>query len=177
MLEKQILDKFLDNVNGEMQPVSAFLPTIGRWRFTITRADGTIEEHVNNNIVTKDGLNAIANRAVNATIGTNSAFQYIIIGTATAQGSLGSVQGGIGEVSRKIGSTIASSSEVSILVATWAGAADGLTGIALGTAGITNHASSGQGVFGSHVNSVAATLNASDFLRVQMEIQIGSHAL
>lgn len=175
MNEKKILDKFLNLVEGGMQP--AFLPVLGHWRFIITRADGTIEEHANNNIVTKDGLNSMANRVVNATIGVNSAFQYIIVGTATAQGSLGSVQGGIGEVSRKIASTIANSNEVSILVATWAGAADGLSGIPLGTAGITNHVDSGQGVFGSHVNSVDATLNDSDFLRVQMEVQIGSHAL
>lgn len=149
----------------------------GRWRFTITRANGTIEEYERKNIVTKDGLNAIAELMLGDATGTNSGFKYIAIGTATAAGSLGSVQGGLGEVSRKIASTIASSAEVAILVATWAGNADGLTGIVLGSAGIVNHVSSGLGVFGNHVNSVSATLAASDFLKVQMEIQIGSHAL
>ncbi len=174
MKEQKILEQFLNAVDGGMQE---HLPVHGRWRFTIIRADGTIEERVKDNIVTKDGLNAIAELMLGDATGTNSAMKYIIIGTATAAGSLGSVQAGIGEVDRKIGSTIASSNEVAILVATWAGAADGLTSIPLGTAGMGNHVGSGQGVFGSHVNSVDATLNDSDFLRVQMEVQIGSHAL
>lgn len=167
--EQKVLDEFLQKGND--------INVQGKWRITITRADGTVEEKVLKNIVTKDGLNAIAELMLGDATGTNSGFRYIIIGTATAAGSLGSVQSGIGEVSRKLGSTIASSGEVAIIVATWAGNADSLTGIALGAAGITNHANSGSGVFGNHVNSVDATLQASDFLRVQMEIQIGSHAL
>jgi hypothetical protein len=149
----------------------------GRIRRTITRFDGTEEETLVPNIVTKDGLNGIAELMLGDATGTNSGFRYLIIGTATAAGSLGSVQGGVGEVDRKIGATIASSNEVAILVATWAGNADSITGVALGTAAITNHANSGSGVFGSHVNSVDATLQASDFLKVQYEIQIGSHNL
>lgn len=164
--ERKTLDDFRNSIT----------PT-GRWTFTVTRADGTEETHTNKNIVTKDGLNAIADLMLGDATGTNSAFRYIAIGTVTAAGSLGSVQGGLGEVSRKIGATIASSNEVAIIVATWAGNADGLTGVALGTAGIINHASSGSGVFGSHVNSVDATLQDSDFLKVQMEVQIGSHNL
>lgn len=151
-----------------------FVGVKGKWHFNITRADGSVESSTVDNIVTKDGLNAIAARMV---LSTTSAFAYIAIGTATAAGSLGSVQGGLGEVSRKLASTIASSNEVAILVATWAGNTDSLTGVALASAGIINHASSGSGTFGNHVNSVAATLAASDFLKVQMEIQIGSHAL
>lgn len=172
--EQELLKKFQDIVGGNM---GSSVPVMGRWRRTITRFDGSVEETVLENIVTKDGLNAIAELMIGDATGTNSAFKYIIIGTATAQGSLGSVQGGIGEVSRKIAATLASSNEVAVLVATWAGDTDSLTGIALGTAGITNHANSGSGVFGNHVNSVDATLNASDFLKIQCEIQIGSHAL
>lgn len=157
--------------------VNDFLTLRGKWKFEITRADGSVEKHESNNIVTKDGLNAMAELVLGDATGANSAFKYIIIGTATAAGSLGSVQAGIGEVSRKIGATIASSNEVAILVATWAGAADALTGVALGTAGITNHVNSGLGIFGNHVNSVDATLNDSDFLKVQMEVQVGSHNL
>lgn len=177
-MSQDIINKFkaaINAFNGN-QPKDS-IPVHGKWKFTITRADGSIEENVQENIVTKDGLNAIAELMTGDATGTNSGFQYIVVGTATAAGSLGSVQGGIGEVSRKIGSTIASSNEVAIIVSTWAGNTDGLTGIALGSAGIINHASSGSGVFGNHVNSVAATLAASDFLKVQMEIQIGSHNL
>lgn len=172
--EKNLLDGFQEVVGDRLNnPVQVR----GRWRFTITRADGSIEECVQENIVTKDGLDVIAANAIAPGTGANSAFRYIAIGTVTAAGSLGSVQGGLGEVSRKIGATIASSNEVAIIVATWAGDADGLTGIALASAGVINHASSGSGTFGNHVNSVSATLNASDFLKVQMEIQIGSHNL
>lgn len=172
--DKDLLNNFKRSINGGL---GDNLVIKGKWKFTITRADGSIEEHEEENIVTKDGLNAIANLMIGDATGANSGFKYIAIGTTTAAGSLGSVQGGLGEVARKIGATITSSNEVAILVATWAGDADSLTGVALASAGIINHASSGSGVFGNHVNSVDATLAASDFLKVQMEIQIGSHAL
>ena len=171
--EKDVLDNFKQSIGNMGDGISIK----GKWKFTITRADGSIEENEQENIVTKDGLNAIAELMIGDATGANSAFKYIAIGTVTAAGSLGSVQAGLGEVDRKIGATVASSNEVAILVATWAGQVDGLTGVALATAVIVNHADSGIGVFGNHVNSVNATLNDSDFLKVQMEIQIGSHAL
>lgn len=172
--EKDLLDKFNAAIGGGM---SCGANVRGKWRFTIIRADGSIEKSEHENVVTKDGLNAIAELMLGDATSVNSGFKYIAIGTETAAGSLGSVQSGIGEVGRKLCPTITSSNEVAILVATWAGAADGLTGIALGSAGIVNHASSGSGIFGNHVNSVNATLSASDHLNVQMEIQVGSHAL
>jgi len=168
--EKDLLAKF-------KSAMADSVPVRGNWKFTITRADGSIEVNTSSNIVTKDGLNAIAELMLGDATGANSAFRYIAVGTVTNAGSLGSVQSGLGEVGRKIGATIASSNEVAILVATWAGDTDGLTGVALSSAGIVNHADSGSGVLGNHVNSLAATLNASDFLNVQMEIQIGSHNL
>jgi len=157
--------------------VKDFVGLRGTWKFTITRADGSIEEHVQENIVTKDGLNAIAELMLGDASGANSAFQYIAVGTVTEEGSLGSVQAGLGEVDRKIGSIIASSNEVAILVATWAGDLDGISGVPLASAGIINHVNSGFGILGNQVNSVNATLNDSDFLKVQMEVQIGSHGL
>jgi hypothetical protein len=169
--ETEIVKSFKEAIGSAMVPH-------GKWRFTVTRFDGAVEQTPwIDNIVTKDGLNVIAANMIGPGTGANSAFRYIAIGTATAAGSLGSVQSGLGEVSRKIGATIASSNEVAILVATWAGNADSLTGITLGTAGMVNHASSGSGTFGSHVNSVSATLQDSDFLQVEMQVQIGSHAL
>jgi len=169
--DRELLEGFQDAQKNGVE-------VMGIYDIEITRANGNIEHKRVHNIVTKDGLNAIAELMLGDASGTNSAFKYIVIGTVTAQGSLGSVQGGIGEVTtRKLGATIASSNEVAILVATWAGDTDGLTGVALGSAGIGNHANSGSGILGSHVNSVDATLQASDFLKVQVEIQIGSHAL
>ncbi len=169
---KSIVDNFKSNIGaGDSIGVK------GRWIWEITRADGITEVITADNIVTKDGLNTIAALMLGDATGVNSAFKYLAIGTSTSAGSLGSVQSGLGEVGRKIGSIITSSNEVAIISATWAGNTDGLTGVALGSAGVVNHAGSGSGIFGNHVNSVSATLNASDFLKVQMEIQIGSHAL
>lgn len=172
--EQSILDAFY---SATKRAERDGLVPYGQIRRTITRFNGEIEEVVLPNIVTKDGLNTMAANVIGPGTGADSAFRYLVIGSATAAGSLGSVQGGIGEVGRKIGATIASSKEVAILVATWAGNADSLTGVALGSAGIINHANSGSGTFGSHVNSVDATLQDSDFLKIQYEIQIGSHNL
>ena len=170
--ERALLEEFL-----RVRAQEPGIQVRGKWRFTITRADGSMEEQECANIVTKDGLNAIAELLLGDATGANSAFKYLVVGTQTAAASLGSVQGGIGEVDRKIGSTIASSNEVAVIVATWAGAADSITGVVLRSAGVANHVSSGLGILGNAVNSVDATLQDSDFLRVQMEIQIGSHAL
>ena len=146
-----------------------------KWKRTITRADGSVEDTIiPKNIVTKDGLNALAARAIGV---TTSAIAYLAIGTVTTAYSLGNTVLQFGEISRKTPSILASSSEVVIVTMTWAGNADGLTGIALGSAACVNHASSGQGIAYNLTNSVNATLAASDFLLLQAEIQIGSHNL
>ena len=106
-----------------------------------------------------------------------SAIAYLAIGTVTTAYSLGNTVLQFGEISRKTPSILASSGEVVVVAMTWAGNADGLTGIALGSAACVNHASSGQGIAYNLTNSVSATLAASDFLLLQAEIQIGSHAL
>lgn len=144
----------------------------GRWMFEIMRADGSVERKVLNNIVVAVGLDAIASRIG---LDTTSRFGFLAIGTVTAQPSLGSSN--FGEVSRKAGSTITSSKEVFIMVATWGGAADSLTGVALASGAVVNHVNSGQGTIMNIVNSVSTTLQDSDLLKVQMEIQIGSHNL
>lgn len=150
------------------------IPIKGRMIRTITRADGSIDETVMDNIVVAEGLTHLA--LLGCTNG-NSAFVYLSIGTQTAAHSLGSTQAGIGEVSRKIGATVAGSNEVMIIVGTWAGAADSISSLDLRTGAVFNHASSGSGVMLNAVNSVATILADSDFLRLQAEIQIGSHNL
>lgn len=166
--EARILAQFQDALQDNA-------PLNVKWRKRITRADGTIDETIiPKNIVTKDGLNALAARAIGV---TTSAIAYLAIGTVTAAHSLGSVVTGFGEISRKTPSILASSGEVVIVAMTWAGNADGLTGVALGSASCVNHASSGLGIAYNLTNSVNATLAASDFLLLQAEIQIGSHNL
>ena len=148
------------------------IPLTGRMIRTITRADGSEEVSIMNNIVVAEGLNQLAAAAVSS---ANARFAYLAIGTQTAAHSLGSTQAGIGEVDRKAASTLASSNEVIILVATWAGNADSVTSLDLRTGAIFNHANSGSGTMLNAVNSVATVLADSDFLKLQAEVQVGSH--
>lgn len=150
------------------------LQIVGKYRARIDRADGTVEEYTLFNSVIAGGLNTLAALGVGRT-DAGSAFKYLAVGTVTSQASLGSSN--FGEVSRKIASTITSSKETMILTATWAGNADGLTGVALASGCVANHADSGQGQYLSIVNSVDATLGDSDHLTLTAEIQVGSHAL
>lgn len=148
------------------------------WRRVVTRADGTIEDLViPKNVVTKDGLNAIAALAFGLGTGANSAAAYLAIGTVTAAHSLGSTVTMFGEISRKTPSVKTNSRMAMIMAMTWAGNADSITGVALGSAGMVNHASSGLGTAFNLTNSVNATLQASDHLYLECVINIGSHAL
>jgi hypothetical protein len=168
--ERDILQKFQDAISDN-------LPVKARWLRRITRADGSVDDAIiPENVVTKDGLNALASLGFGVT-GANSPAAYLAIGTVTAAHSLGSTVTGFGEISRKTPSIKASSSEVMVMAMTWAGNTDSITGVALGSAGMVNHASSGLGIAFNLTNSVNATLTASDFLLLQCEIQIGSHNL
>lgn len=175
--ERETLEKFLAAVEqrGLQAVLADHVGPHARWRRVITRADGSVDDCIiPTNIVTKDGLNALASRGV---ADTTSPIGYLAIGTVTAQHSLGSVVTGFGEISRKTPSIKASSGEVIIVAMTWAGNADSITGVALGSAACVNHANSGLGIAYNLTNSVNATLQASDFLLLQVEIQIGSHNL
>ncbi len=146
----------------------------GTFKITIVRADGTVEETIKENIVTSAGLNALAAGVID---NTTSSFLFLAVGTQTAAASLGSVQGGLGEVDRKSPVTITSSNEVAFMVSTWGGAADSVTSVALESAGMFNHANSGTGVMLNQVTGVSATLADSDFLNLEVQIQVGSHNL
>lgn len=150
------------------------VPVKGVWKRTILRADGSEEVAMLDNIVISTGLDALANKLG---VDTTSAFIYMAVGTVTAAASLGSTVTGFGEIDRKASSQNVTSAEVAIQVATWAGNADGISGVPLGSAALVNHASSGEGIALNIVNSVAATLGDSDFLRLEMTVQIGSHAI
>jgi len=148
------------------------MPIKGKWTMEITRANGEIEKHDITNTMQYAGLNKAAQLLVT---NTNSAFLYLSVGTVTDASTLESTNWG--EVDRKIAATATTSHEVAILVATWAGNADSLTGVPLASAASVNHANSGQGEILNIVNSVDATLQDSDFLKIQMEVQVGSHNL
>lgn len=83
------------------------LPIYGEWTRTITRHDGTVERKVIRNIVTKDGLNHLASRAV---ADTGSKYGWLGVGTADYTPHINSQS--IGEASRKAAAIIGSSREL-----------------------------------------------------------------
>lgn len=168
--ESDVVDRFLGAMRDQAEVRGNW--EIEHWRANAEGGWDLIGAKRIKNVVLAVGLNFLASRAV---ANTASAMNYLAVGTVTAQPSLGSTE--FGEVARKAGAVVASSGEVVVLSNTWGGAADSLTGIALGAAVIANHAGSGQGTYLNMSNSVNTTLQASDLLRLQAEIQIGSHNL
>lgn len=175
MSARDVVKRFVDAMRSRLDAEGRASDGVGLYNRVvreITRADGTIERAVLHNQTIAGGLNKLAQLAI---ADGSSGFRFLSVGTVTQAASLGS--NNWGEVSRKAGATVATSAEVLIVVATWAGNTDALTGVALASSALVNHANSGQGEILSIINSVDATLGASDFLKLQHEIQIGSHAL
>jgi len=173
----QDISKFRGLVNSFLRTrknVEHSIGLYGEFTRTITRADGTVEIARGHNTLTSSGLNELAKRGIT---NNGSAFTYLAIGTQTAASSLGSVGAGMGEVSRKVAAIAASSNEYMVAVMTWAGAADSITSVDLRTASLVNHANSGSGIHLNFINSLATILADSDFLSLQMNIRVGSHAL
>ena len=160
-----------------LQVANTLVPIYGEFNAKIFRGDGTIEDKGwKRNIVTRYGLNRIARRAVDHN--STSAALYLSIGTVTAAQSLNAAITSYGEVGRKlslVGSTAATSREWFFMVATWGGASDSLSGVALGTAVITDHANSGQGSPWNIVEGLGVTLQQSDVLNLTGRIRVGSH--
>lgn len=165
-----------DKIGGTLIPVlDDHVPIVGQFDAVITRADGSVEHRVVKNIVTRYGLNRLAHRAVNAATSTPA---YVIgVGTVTAAASLDSTVLLFGEVSRKSAVSATQSQDWFALVATWAGNTDSLTGVALDSVAILDHASSGQGIAFNIANGLGVTLQASDFLNLTGRIRVGSHDL
>lgn len=117
----------------------------GYWDAVVTRADGTVERATHENIVTRAGLNRLANRAVVAAATTP--LNFVGIGSYTTGGNPASLDStNFGEMSRKVttaGSSSAQSREWVFLSATWAGFADGLTGKLIDAAALLDHVNSG----------------------------------
>lgn len=162
-------------LNGRID-LDQVIPMTGLFIAEVTRADGTRERKIIRNIVTRQGLNRIANRAVAY---STSAAAYLAIGTQTAAHSLDSVQAGLGEVGRKIAASAVQSREWFSCVATWAGNADGLTSVVLDSCAISDFANShaSTGICFNMANGLGVTLAASDFLNLTAQIRCGSHNL
>lgn len=163
-----------DQIAGSLVPIE------GEWKATVVRADGTVEDHPwRRNVVTRAGLNRIANRLVVAAATTP--LNYIGIGSYTTGGNPASLDStNFGELSRKIttvGSSNAQSREWVFLSATWAGAADAITSKTIDAGALLDHANSGSGLVANIVQGLAVTLADSDFLNLTCRIRVGSHNL
>ena len=159
-------------MNQDTHEISGTITMRGEILATVYRFDGSIEQRKLHNIVTYYGLNRLAGRAISD---TGSAGSKIAVGTVTAAASLGSSVTGFGEVSRKTAAVSVQSMMWFALTATWAGNADSLTGIALDSVAICDHANSGQGIAFNIANGLGVTLQASDYLNLTARVQVGSH--
>lgn len=164
------------NTSNGIPQVSDCLIPIGTFTATVIRADGSIEIKAVRNLVTKNGLNRIANRAIVGA--TTSVFYVLGIGSFTSGGnpaSLGSTD--FGELSRKASATQTQSKEFFTLVATWGGSADSVTSKTIDAGALCDHATSGSGIVGAIGQGLSVTLGNSDFLNLTYSIQVGSHNL
>ena len=88
---------------------------------TVYRANGDVERKVIPNVVTADGLNNLANRAI---ADGSSKYNWLAIGTANYTPHINSQE--ILETGRKVAALISSSKELIVCIATWGGAADSI---------------------------------------------------
>jgi hypothetical protein len=137
---------------------------------TVTRANGEVDRKAIPNIVTADGLNNLANRAI---ADTGSKYNWIAIGTANYTPHINSQE--ILECDRKVAALISSSAELIVAIATWGGAADSVTSNQLEMAAIANHPTSGSGHYLNVANGLSTVLADSDFLHLEIQVQVGSH--
>jgi len=158
---------------AEADVAAAFLSSVpiqGTFIRTITRANGEIERKVLPNIVTASGLDHLAYRAISD---TGSKYNWIAIGTADYTAHINSQE--ILECDRKQAALISNSSELIVAIATWGGAADSVTSNDLEMAGIANHPTSGSGHYLNVAAGLSTVLADSDFLHLEVQVQVGSH--
>lgn len=147
-------------------------PLQGTFVRTITRHNGEVDRKVLPNIVTADGLNHLANRAVSD---AGSRYNWLAIGTADYTPHINSQE--ILECDRKQAAIMGNSFELIVGIATWGGAADSVTSNDLEMAAIANHQTSGSGHYLNVANGLSTVLADSDFLHLEIQVQVGSHAI
>lgn len=142
----------------------------------LIRADGAEESVESTDLIVNSGRIYIAKRITGGDT-VASAMNYMAVGTATTAPALTDTTLP-GEVNRKaLAVASATSNNVWTAVATFGGAADGLTGVAIAEAGIFNHASSGQGTMMQRVTFSSVTLQASDLLKITLQTNVGSNTI
>lgn len=163
------------NITDEARIVQDFLESRlglnGTVVRTITRATGEIDRKACPNIVTALGLDNLAARAV---ADTTSIYGWLAIGTANYTPHINSQE--ILECDRKaFAAASGASRELIVAIATWGGAADSVTSNQIEMAAIANHQTSGSGHYLNVVNGVSTVLADSDFLHLEVQVQVGSH--
>lgn len=125
-------------------------------------------------LITNDGRVYLAQR-IGADV--NSPIAHMAVGTATGAPAL-TDSALVGEVGRKALSTnSAQTNNVYTAVATWGGAADSVTSLAITEAGLFNHANSGNGTMYQRVKFAAVTLANSDLFKLTLETNVGSNTI
>ena len=157
---------------SETDIVNDFLGLQGTFVRTIPRANGEVDRKVLPNVVTADGLNNLASRGV---VDTSSKYGWLAIGTANYTPHINSQE--ILECDRKVAAVIGASKELIVCIATWGGAADSVTSNQLEMAGIANHQTSGSGHYLNVANGLSTVLADSDFLHLEVQVRVGSHAI
>lgn len=155
---------------SESQIAQQFLAIQGTFVRTITRANGDVDRKVMPNIVTADGLNLLASRAI---ADSSSKFNWLGIGTENYTPHINSQT--FGESSRKQAALISSSAELIVVIATWGGDADGQSSNQLEMAGIANHQTIDSGIMLNIANGLSTVLADSDFLHLEVQVRVGSH--
>lgn len=163
-----------ENTSNELDIAQEFLeqsiPIRGTFIQTVTRADGSVERKVLPNVVMALGLDHLADRA---TSDAGSKYNWIAIGSATHTPHINSQY--IAESHRKQAAIMANSRELIVAIATWGGATESVTSVALEMAAICNHPTSGSGHYLNTANGLSTVLADSDFLHLEVQVQVGSH--
>jgi hypothetical protein len=127
-----------------------------------------------NDLIVTTGRTYLAKR-ISAGDSVASAMAYMAVGTVSTAAALGDTTL-TGEVKRKALSTSSTTAGDNnwTAVATFGGAADSVTSLALVEAGIFNHASSGQGTMFQRVTFASVTLANSDLVKITLTTNVGS---
>jgi len=166
-MDQNIIKSETEVVNDFMESALGVKGTFIR---SVIRENGEIDRIAVPNIVTASGLNHLASRAI---ADTGSKYNWIGIGTQNYTPHI-NLQS-FGECSRKQAALISSSSELIVAIATWGGSADSVTSNQLEMAGIANHQTIGTGHFLNIAGGLSTVLANSDFLHLEVQVQVGSH--
>ena len=146
------------------------LPVSAIWRTKIIRHDGSEEYSEAHNLVVDAGMDWLA-EYLTASPGTTMG--YIAVGSGVAAAALGQTALS-GECARNAMAASASSYNVWITVATFAGFTDSVTSVALTEAGVFNDAT--VGTMFQRLQSTLGTLGDSDYLHLTVETTLGSRS-